>query len=202
MEAERAESRDALRKQRQQAEKESRDALRRAELEEKRRAKEAAQREKEKAQEEARARAKAVKEEAARKERWRKTQEELAAKARAREKEKEDLKRLAAAWVTRRKIAFKNIASLTKFPDPPASQCKCAEESCKMRKAEPGALKACLHDVERLVRQDPNFSHKWLRKERLVWHPDRWARAPAAKRDEFTKKAGQLFIMYGEMSSI
>ncbi|KAF9734196.1 hypothetical protein PMIN01_07099 [Paraphaeosphaeria minitans] len=65
---------------------------------------------------------------------------------------------------------------LTSFPYLPPSLTTCPLPGCALQKADPIGLRACKHDVERLLRGSGNYGYEWLKKERLRWHPDRFGR--------------------------
>lgn len=83
---------------------------------------------------------------------------------------------------------------LTTFPHFPVQILFCEEISCKIFKEEPDSLRACRHDVERLFRASGMYSHAWLKKERLGWHPDRFGqRCDPDYRKALKKKSEQLY---------
>ncbi|KAF2188693.1 hypothetical protein K469DRAFT_724582 [Zopfia rhizophila CBS 207.26] len=65
---------------------------------------------------------------------------------------------------------------LSKFPYLPAALTTCALAQCIATKSEADGLRACRHDVEKLLRASGLYSYEWLRQERLRWHPDRFGR--------------------------
>jgi len=59
---------------------------------------------------------------------------------------------------------------------------------------------ACRHDVERFLRSSTVYSYAWLRRERLFWHPDRFAqRCDPDFRKELTQKATEMYQIYEEL---
>lgn len=67
-------------------------------------------------------------------------------------------------------------ALLSSFPYLPATVLLCTIPICVLQKADPAGLRACKHDVERLLRASGEYTYEWLRQERLRWHPDRFGR--------------------------
>ncbi|KAF2786908.1 hypothetical protein K505DRAFT_317612 [Melanomma pulvis-pyrius CBS 109.77] len=67
-------------------------------------------------------------------------------------------------------------ALLTTFPYLPAPLATCPDTPCVYFKSDPAGLRACKHDVERLLRASGLYSYEWLRQERIRWHPDRFGR--------------------------
>lgn len=92
----------------------------------------------------------------------------------------------------------------TSFPYLPSSLAVCPLPVCALQKADPGGLRACKHDVERLLRASGSYTYDWLRQERLRWHPDRFGRLCAIGwREEGKKLSEEMFkiidILMGEM---
>ncbi|KAI8931130.1 hypothetical protein NX059_011484 [Plenodomus lindquistii] len=83
---------------------------------------------------------------------------------------------------------------LQSFPYPPLPSPPCILAPCVLLKLEPNGLRACQHDVERLLRSSGSYSYEWLRQERLRWHPDRFGRLCAEGwREEGKKMGGEMF---------
>ena len=56
---------------------------------------------------------------------------------------------------------------------------------------------ACEHDVERALRADEEYSIAWLRRERLVWHPDMFGkRCHPESRTELQRMATEMYAIY------
>jgi hypothetical protein len=89
------------------------------------------------------------------------------------------------------------------FPWLPNEVLVCERTICKLRKEEK-ELGACVHDVEMLLRGvGDEYSAKWLFKESLRWHPDRFGRkCNPSWRDEGTKIASEMFIILQELIDI
>ena len=89
-------------------------------------------------------------------------------------------------------------ALLTSFPYLPSTITTCVLTACTVLKSEPESIKACQHDVERLLRASGLYSYEWLRQERLRWHPDRFGRlCDEAWREAGKKMAGEMFKLLG-----
>ena len=79
--------------------------------------------------------------------------------------------------------SFKDYSKMDRFPNPPA--CTFCDEG------------HCESSIKALLRRLPNLNAK---KERLRWHPDRFSACKEEKREEFKKRAGNVFIALDEMS--
>lgn len=131
-------------------------------------------------------------------------QEEAAAHARAAAEvaamaavDMEELTLQFVLWQSSYETDILTKKKLTTFPHLPYAACICKEVSCVARKQEPGSLRACQHDVERLLRASGLYSLAWLRKERLLWHPDRFGqRCDPDFRPELRKKATELYAIF------
>lgn len=66
--------------------------------------------------------------------------------------------------------AFHARPESSPFPKPKMSAV-CTEKHCM--KAD--SLRCCHHDLERTLHGSGKFSPAWLKKERLLWHPDKFA---------------------------
>lgn len=87
-----------------------------------------------------------------------------------------------------------NSALLTSFPYLPPSCTLCTHPICVAAKSNPAGLRACTHDVERLLRASGLYSYEWLRQERIRWHPDRFGRlCEEGWREEGRKIAEEMF---------
>ncbi|KAF2704309.1 hypothetical protein K504DRAFT_462878 [Pleomassaria siparia CBS 279.74] len=65
---------------------------------------------------------------------------------------------------------------LTTFPYLPTTSTTCPLPSCLHFKSDPAGLRACKHDIERMLRASGLYNYEWLRQERIRWHPDRFGR--------------------------
>lgn len=101
------------------------------------------------------------------------------------------------SWRSRYEAAILCHRTLTTFPHLPVAVCTCMKTSCTISKAHEEGLKACQHDVEKLLHASGNYSLQWLRKERLQWHPDKFARRcePDFRR-ELDRKATEMYAIF------
>lgn len=98
------------------------------------------------------------------------------------------------------------VKPLTAFPYLPRSITICQLPICTIVKSDPKGLRACRHDVERLLRASGLYSYEWLRQERIRWHPDRFGRlCEESWREEGSRLAEEMFktidILMVEMRS-
>ena len=76
------------------------------------------------------------------------------------------------------------VSYSTPFPDPPKYNCN-KQHCVKAENLGPGV---CHHGVEKLLKGSGECSEKWLKKERLRWHPDRFTTG-----QELALKAQEVF---------
>jgi hypothetical protein len=89
---------------------------------------------------------------------------------------------------------------LTTFPYLPSTVTTCALTACTIIKSEPDSIRACQHDVQKLLRASGLYSYEWLRQERLRWHPDRFGRlCEEGWRETGKKMAGEMFAVMGAL---
>lgn len=132
---------------------------------------------------------------AARKEtRLRQAREDQAIKDKLkREEERKQIKARAdyMRWKEECDIVFQDRASMTKFPFPPLP--RCAATDC------PGFLKvpapACQHNVKQFFKESGNLSLEFLKRQRHLWHEDRFASCREDLRPEFRRLANSLFVV-------
>jgi len=88
----------------------------------------------------------------------------------------------------------------TGFPYVPAAVRVCKQQVCELAKSDSTGVKACKHDVERLLRASGSYSYEWLRQERIRWHPDRFAPLCQPEwRDTGRKLAEEMFKIIGSL---
>ena len=110
--------------------------------------------------------------------------------------EAEELTLQYVLWRTAWENDFLRKKMLTVFPHIPRKICTCFEISCVPRKVDTGLL-ACQHDVEKFLRSSECYNVAWLRKERLIWHPDRFGqRCDPDFRKELKRKATEMYAIY------
>jgi hypothetical protein len=86
------------------------------------------------------------------------------------------------------------------FPWLPNEILTCEEVSCKIRKGEK-EFGGCVHDVEMLLKGvGDEYSAKWLFKESLRWHPDRFGRkCNPGWREDGKKIVNEMFTILQEL---
>ena len=90
----------------------------------------------------------------------------------------------------------KYIAFIT--PPEPAAVCK--EVSCELRKKENGSIGTCRHEVKSVLQGSGNYIAAYLKKERLRWHPDKFAgKCDDDLRAEIMAKAAQMYAIFEEL---
>lgn len=138
--------------------------------------------------------------EASARERREKRQREKAQAEEEREIEQDELALQFALWQSACEDDIRRKKVLSTFPHLPVSVLFCTDPSCKSFKEEPGSFRACQHDVERFLRASGEYGYAWLKKQRLIWHPDRFGnRCDPDHREELKKKAEQLFQILGTL---
>ena len=85
---------------------------------------------------------------------------------------------------------------LTTFSHLPRSACTCQLLECQQRKIDT-RLMACSHGVEGFLRASGIYNKEWLRRERLMWHPDRFGqRCDVDYRRELAFKAMAMYAIF------
>ncbi|KAF2102494.1 hypothetical protein NA57DRAFT_71487 [Rhizodiscina lignyota] len=94
------------------------------------------------------------------------------------------------------RLASKATLTALTFPEPPSTNCRLCQDDRGNRK-----LKACRHDLKRLFRTAGGFGEilKALKKEKLKFHPDKFAAVPERAREAVQAKATELFQILGEL---
>ncbi|MCJ1441895.1 MAG: hypothetical protein MMC23_002387 [Stictis urceolatum] len=95
-------------------------------------------------------------------------------------------------WKARVDAAFADLPNLVEFPEPPFK--KCARVECQGQRS----LRACRCCVERAFR-DRKIFPEGVRRERLRWHPDRFAVCGEGVRAEMQGKAQEVFVVVNEI---
>lgn len=89
------------------------------------------------------------------------------------------------------------VTQLQEFPAMNEFMDMCTLEECNEIKS-PELLGICLHDLQALLEGSNRYSYAWLKEERNLWHPDRFARFCVPERaGELKIKAEQMFVLYG-----
>ena len=74
----------------------------------------------------------------------------------------------------------------------------CTNADCQLLKEDVASLGICLHDLMILLEGSGRYSYEWLKEERNLWHPDRFARfCHADHTDRLKLLAEQMFVLYG-----
>lgn len=74
---------------------------------------------------------------------------------------------------------------------------ECADAACRALR-EDARLGVCVHGLRGLLRGSGCYSYEWLKEERNVWHPDKFARYCRAEYKEGLKGCAQeVFVLYG-----
>jgi methylenetetrahydrofolate dehydrogenase (NADP+)/methenyltetrahydrofolate cyclohydrolase/formyltetrahydrofolate synthetase len=74
----------------------------------------------------------------------------------------------------------------------------CTSADCRPVKDDGSLTGFCVHDLETLLRGSECYAQAWLKEQRNVWHPDRFARfCEPAHAGQLKIKAEQLFVLYG-----
>jgi len=81
----------------------------------------------------------------------------------------------------------------------------CTKPDCRLLKDDADSLGVCAHDLLVLLQGSGEYSYEWLKAERNLWHPDRFARfCHATHVGRLRAMAGQMFVLFGvlmEMST-
>jgi hypothetical protein len=87
---------------------------------------------------------------------------------------------------------------LRQFPDLSKYMNTCEEDCCRSLKESDTGIAVCAHDLERLLRGSGAYTVDFLKSERNMWHPDKFARYCHPNfRDDLKAKAGSLFVLFG-----
>jgi methylenetetrahydrofolate dehydrogenase (NADP+)/methenyltetrahydrofolate cyclohydrolase/formyltetrahydrofolate synthetase len=104
------------------------------------------------------------------------------------------------AWIRflRDVIQLVGSSPIEQFPSMTDYVEACTVAGCTPAMADGVSLGVCAHNLEGLLRGSGLYSAEWLKKERVMWHPDRFAQfcVPAAA-GQLKAKAEQLFVLYG-----
>jgi hypothetical protein len=97
-------------------------------------------------------------------------------------------------WISTVEEAFKDYATLSSFPTPPASAC--SKSSCK---TETRAFAACACDIRRALN---HLTASQLKGLRVLFHPDKFSKCREDLIESFKGKANAIFVVinaiYGE----
>ncbi|CZR56480.1 uncharacterized protein PAC_06368 [Phialocephala subalpina] len=85
-------------------------------------------------------------------------------------------------------VAFKTDPNSNNFPKPHGFRCR-GKDCLKVDN-----IKCCHHDLEKVLRGSGEFSGKWLKKERLQWHPDKFP-GPGARMEHARVCSTEIFSL-------
>ncbi|KAL1792617.1 hypothetical protein ACET3X_009124 [Alternaria dauci] len=87
---------------------------------------------------------------------------------------------------------------LQSFPTMTSYVDECTNLDCQPLKEDVSNLGICTHDLQALLQASGKYSYEWLKEERNLWHPDRFARFIHPDYMERLKPmTEQMFVMYG-----
>jgi hypothetical protein len=89
-------------------------------------------------------------------------------------------------WHTKAHVFFADMTR-SAFPDPPSEPCR--NMSCH---AQDRVLEACECNIRKL------FTDLDVKLERRMWHPDRFSACLEGSREEYQKKAAEIFVVIQE----
>ncbi|KAF2832349.1 FTHFS-domain-containing protein [Ophiobolus disseminans] len=93
-------------------------------------------------------------------------------------------------------IEMMKSAPIKKFPAMADYVDVCTRAGCMPVKGDGSSLGICAHDLQALLRGSGCYSVEWLKKERTIWHPDKFGRFCAPELAEQLKlRAQQLFVL-------
>jgi hypothetical protein len=88
---------------------------------------------------------------------------------------------------------------LQSFPSVPNYMDSCTKSICAQL-VQDTALGMCIHNLQVLLEGSERYSYEWLKEERNVRHPDKFARFCQPQHKERLKVTAQeLFVMYGTL---
>lgn len=88
----------------------------------------------------------------------------------------------------------------TSFIDSPFLLQRCQDLGCVARKKDNRNIKVCKHEMEVVLRGSGQYNIKFLRTERLRWHPDQFARkCEILAKQQLPAKAAQMFAIMEEL---
>ena len=86
---------------------------------------------------------------------------------------------------------------LREFPPFREYMSDCTNAACQPLK-EDTELGICAHDLQMLLEGSGQYCYDWLKEERNVWHPDKFARYCQPSHKEHLKSSAQeVFVLYG-----
>lgn len=111
------------------------------------------------------------------------------------ERDEEKRKSIAKAayirWETKCNQVFQDRASMTELPFPPLLRCTTLDCEAFLKSPVP----ACPHNVKQFLRESGFFSLELLKRQKHLWHPDRFRSCREELRPDFSLRANSLFVI-------
>lgn len=86
---------------------------------------------------------------------------------------------------------------LCEFPALSEYMATCSIAACEALR-DNTQLRICVHDLQTLLAGSGCYSFQWLKEERNVWHPDKFARyCHPEHKERLTAFAQEVFVLYG-----
>lgn len=90
--------------------------------------------------------------------------------------------------------------NLCDFPSLAPFMAECTLPECEQTEGDKPSVGICRHDLAKLLEGSGQYSFEWLKEQRNMWHPDRFARfCHAAHADRLKLQAEQMFVLYGQL---
>lgn len=91
---------------------------------------------------------------------------------------------------------------LCDFPPLRDYMSECANAACQPLKTTT-RIGICVHDLHMLLEGSGNYSYDWLKEERNVWHPDKFARyCHPSHKERLRTCAQEVFVLYGVLMDL
>lgn len=103
-----------------------------------------------------------------------------------------DYERMIAGWRRCVEESFADYTKLQTFPCPPSTRA-CTDLACFQK---PGVLPACKCKIRAAFERVPDLD---LRRERQLWHPDRFSACPHDRRKTFRVMAKEICAVLDDM---
>jgi hypothetical protein len=88
-------------------------------------------------------------------------------------------------------------SQLRVFPSLREYMLDCTNAACEQLKST-SQLGICVHDLQTLLEGSGRYCYEWLKEERIVWHPDKFARyCHTDHKEELKTYAQEMFVLYG-----
>lgn len=86
---------------------------------------------------------------------------------------------------------------LREFPPLRDYMSECANAACQ-RLRTTTQIGICVHDLHTLLEGSGQYSYDWLKEERNVWHPDKFARyCQPSHKEQLKISVQEVFVLYG-----